>query len=188
MESLRGFDFVKLRFDADGVLQNGPALQELKSAGATDIVFIAHGFRNDENDATGLYDSFLTTFRDQLNNSAFSTVASRKLFVAGIYWPSKPFQENFPGGPVQTVDPEVAQREAVRAKLENLKATVARADQERKLDQAIALLDQVSGSKAAQDEFVSLALSLWDHSDLDSTVAADRDDRFTARRLLTQHL
>jgi len=174
MESLRGFDFVKLRFDADGVLQNGPALQELKSAGATDIVFIAHGFRNDENDATGLYDSFLTTFRDQLNNPAFSTVASRKLFVAGIYWPSKPFQETFPGGPVQTVDPEVAQREAVRAKLENLKATVARADQERKLDQAIALLDQVSGSKAAQDQFVSLALSLWDHSDLDSTEGTDR--------------
>jgi hypothetical protein len=174
MESLHGFNLIKLRFDADGVLQDGSALQVLKSAGATDIVFIAHGFRNDENDATGLYDRFLTTFRDQLNNPAFSSVASRKLFVAGIYWPSKPFQETFPSGSVQAVDPEASQKELVRAKLENLKATVARAEQKPKLDKAIALLDQVSGSKAAQDQFVSLALSLWDHSDPDPTEGTDR--------------
>jgi len=174
MESRRGFNFTKLHFDADGILQDGPALQELNSAGATDIVFIAHGFRNDEHDATGLYDRFLTTFRDQLNNPAFSSVAGRNLFVAGIYWPSKPFQEAFPSGSVQAVDPDVAQKELVRARLENLKATVARADQKPKLDQAIALLDQVSGSKAAQDKFVSLALSLWDHSDPDPTEGTDR--------------
>ena len=174
MESLHGFSFLKLHFDADGVLQDAPAFQELKSSGATDIVFIAHGFRNDENDATGLYDRFLTTFRDQLNSTAFAGVASRKLVVAGIYWPSKPFQETFAGGSVQALDSETAQKEAVKAKLENLKATVARADQKPKLDKAIALLDQVSGSKAAQDQFVSLALSLWDNSDPDPTEGADR--------------
>jgi hypothetical protein len=174
MESLHGFDFIRLHFDADGVLQDAPALQELKSSGATDIIFIAHGFRNDENDATGLYDRFLTTFRDQLNSPAFSSVASRKLVVTGIFWPSKPFQENFTDGSVQAVDSETAQKEAVRAKLEDLKATVARADQKPKLDKAIALLDQVSGSKAAQDQFVSLALSLWDNSDADPTEGADR--------------
>ena len=54
MESAHGFDFIKLQFDADGVLQNAPALQEVKSSGATDVILIAHGFRNDENDATGL--------------------------------------------------------------------------------------------------------------------------------------
>jgi hypothetical protein len=174
METLHGFNFLKLHFDADGVLQDAPAFQELKSSGATDIIFIAHGFRNDEDDATGLYDRFLTTFRDQLNNAAFSGVASRKLVVAGVYWPSKPFQETFAGGSVQAVDPEIAQKEAVRAKLENLKATVANADQKPKLDKAIALLDQVSGSKAAQDQFVSLALSLWDNSDSDPTEGGDR--------------
>jgi hypothetical protein len=174
MESLHGFDFIRLHFDADGVLQDAPALQELKSSGATDIIFIAHGFRNDENDATGLYDRFLTTFRDQLNSPAFSGVASRKLVVAGIYWPSKQFQETFTDGSVQAVDSETAQKEAVRAKLEDLKATVACADQRPKLDKAIALLDQVSGSKAAQDQFVSLALSLWDDSEADPTEGADR--------------
>lgn len=174
MESLHGFDFTRLTFDADGVLQNPPGLQELKNGGATDIIFIAHGFRNDENDATGLYDRFLTTFRDQLNSGAFSNVANRKLAVAGVYWPSKPFQETFAGGAAQAIDPEAAQQESVKAKLENLKATVARADQRPKLDKAIALLDQVKGSKAAQDQFVSLALSLWDNSDADPTEGADR--------------
>jgi hypothetical protein len=78
---------------------------------------------------------------------------------------------------VQAVDPEIAQKEAVRAKLENLRATVANADQKPKLDKAIALLDQVSGSKAAQDQFVSLALSLWDNSDPDPTEGGDRIQR-----------
>src|SRR5512141_2069557 len=101
MESLHGFNFLKLHFDADGVLQDAPALQELKSSGATDIVFIAHGFRNDENDATGFYERVRTTCRAQLTRTVFSGVASRKLAVAGIYWPSKPFQETFTGGSVQ---------------------------------------------------------------------------------------
>jgi hypothetical protein len=174
MESLHGFNFIKLHFDADGVLQDVPAFQELKGSQATDIIFIAHGFRNDENDATGLYDRFLTTFRDQLNSAAFSGVASRKLVVAGVYWPSKPFQETFTEGTVQALDFETAQKEAVKAKLEDLKATVARADQKPKLDEAIALLDQVSGSKSAQDQFVNLALSLWDNSDPDPTEGQDR--------------
>lgn len=174
MESMRGFDFTRLQFDADGVLQNAPALQELKSSGATDIVFIAHGFRNDENDATGLYDRFLTTFRDQLSNPAFSSVASRKLVIAGVYWPSKPYQETVPGGSAQALDENAAQKEAVRMKLEDLKATVARADQKPKIEKAIGLLDQVDGSKDAQDQFVKLALSLWDNSEADPTEGTDR--------------
>ncbi len=173
MESRHGFDFIKLQFDADGVLQNAPALQELKSSGATNIIFIAHGFRNDEDDATGLYDRFLTTFREHLNNPAFSSVAKRKLAVGGVYWPSKPFQETYSGS-VQAVDAETAEKEAVRARLEDLKATVARGDQKPKIDKAIALLDQVSTSRDAQDEFVKLALSLWDNSEPDPTEGGDR--------------
>ena len=175
MESLAGFNFVRLHFDADGVLLDAPSFQELKTAGATDAVFIAHGFRNDENDATGLYDRFLTTFRSHLNGGAFPGVASRKLVVAGVYWPSKPFKESFTSaGSVQAVDSETAEKEAVKAQLEDLKATVARAAQKPKLDNAIALLDQVSGSRDAQDRFVDQVLSLLDGSDPDPTEGADR--------------
>jgi hypothetical protein len=175
MESLGGFNFVRLHFDADGVLLDAPSFQELKTAGATDVVFIAHGFRNDENDATGLYERFLTTFRGHLNGGAFPGVASRKLAVAGAYWPSKPFKETFTsGGSVQAVDSETAEKEAVKAQLEDLKATVARAAQKPKLDNAIALLDQVSGSRAAQDQFVNQVLSLLDGIEPDPTEGADR--------------
>ena len=174
MESRHGFDFVKLQFDADGVLQNPPAFQELKARGATDVILIAHGFRNDENDATGMYDRFLTTFRDHLNSGAFAGVATRKLAVGGVYWPSKPFQESFAGGSVQAADPELAEKEAVKAKLMDLRATIASADQKTKLDKAIALLDQVRDSRAAQDQFVGQVLSLLDNSDLDPTEGADR--------------
>jgi len=173
MESRHGFDFVKLQFDADGALQNAPSFEELKNAGATDVILIAHGFRNDENDATGLYDRFLTTFRDHLSSGAFPNVAGRKFAVGGVYWPSKPFQESF-SGTVQGVDSELAQKEAVKAKLMDLKATVAHSDQKSKIDKAMALLDQVRDNRAAQDLFVSQVLSLLDSHDHDPTEGVDR--------------
>ena len=116
----------------------------------------------------------MATFREHLSGASFPGLASRKYVVAGVYWPSKPFSETAPGGSVQGVDTEIAQKEAVRTKLNDLKATVARPDQKPKLDAAIALLDQVSTSKAAQDQFVSLTLSLWDHSEADPTEGTDR--------------
>jgi hypothetical protein len=174
MESRHGFDFVKLQFDADGALQNAPSFQELKSSPATDVILIAHGFRNDENDATGLYDRFLTTLRDHLTSGAFPGVASRKIAVGGVYWPSKQFQESFASGSVQAVGSEIAEKEAIKAKLNDLKATVAHGDQKSKIDKAIALLDQVNNSKTAQNQFVSHILSLLDTHDPDPTEGADR--------------
>jgi hypothetical protein len=188
MESLHGFDFLRLHFDADGVLQDAAAFQELKSAGATDIILIAHGFRNDENDATSLYDRFFTTFRDHMNSGAFPGVASRKIVVGGIYWPSKPYQETFPSaGATESVDPDLAQKEAIKATLEDLKATVARPEQKPKLDAAIALLDQVKDSTAAQDQFANQVLSLLDGSEPDPTEGADRV-RATAGSVLLDKL
>ena len=174
MESLSGFDFARLHFANDGILQDAPSLQELKTAGATDVILIAHGFRNDENDATGLYTRFLSTFRDHLNSGAFPGVVSRKLVVGGIYWPSKPFQETFgSAGSVQSIDPQAAEKEAALAQLEDLKANAATPDQRANLDKAIALLDQVSDSADAQNQFVSLVLSLLDGAAPDPTEGAD---------------
>src|SRR3954449_10484259 len=98
MESVHGFDFFHLKFDGDGNLQTPQALAELKqradAAGATDAILIAHGFRNDENDATGLYTEVLGTFRANLSRPEFQpSLGARKFVVAGIYWPSKSFPE-----------------------------------------------------------------------------------------------
>ena len=100
MESVHGFDFFRLHFDADGNLKSEQAFADLKrhaeTAGTTDAILLAHGFRNDENDATGLYRGFLDTLRRNLSRPELQPrLAGRRFVVAGIYWPSKAFREAF---------------------------------------------------------------------------------------------
>jgi hypothetical protein len=179
MESVHGFDFFRLKFDADGKLQETRTFEELKgradAAGATDAILIAHGFRNDEDDATGLYTEFLGTFRENLNRPEFQpALGARKFVVAGIYWPSKSFPEAFKSaeGSVQGLDEGIAGKEAVRAQLEELKSD-ASPEQRGRIDSAIRLLDQVEGSTQAQDQFVGHVLSLLDGSPPDPTEGLD---------------
>ena len=86
MAVLEGFDFFPLHCDDNGALAQPAELQMLTAAivqrPATDVVFIAHGFRNDENDATGLYSEFLRTFRAHLDRAEFAGVKART-FVVG---------------------------------------------------------------------------------------------------------
>jgi hypothetical protein len=176
MESVQGFDFFRLQFDADGNPQTPQVLAELEqraaAAGATDAILIAHGFRNDENDATGLYTRFLETLRQNLGRPEFqASLGARKYVVAGIYWPSKAFKEAFGGdeGSVQGLDDELAQKQAVRAQLEDLKADATTPEQRAKIDQAVQLLDQVEGSTEAQDKLVDNVLSLLAGAEKDPT-------------------
>ncbi|HKH49852.1 MAG TPA: hypothetical protein VKM72_34800 [Thermoanaerobaculia bacterium] len=182
MESVHGFDFFRLKFDASGKLQEAQTFEELKqranAAGATDAVLIAHGFRNDENDATGLYTRFLETFRQNLSRPELQpSLGSRKFIVAGIYWPSKAFKEASGGdeGSVQGLDDgETVQKELVREQLEELQADEDLSPEQREsLDRAIQLLDEVKGSDEAQDELVDNVLSVLDGADIDATEGLD---------------
>ena len=172
MAVLEGFDFFPLHCDDNGALAQPAELQMLTAAivqrPATDVVFIAHGFRNDENDATGLYSEFLRTFRAHLDRAEFAGVKARTFVVAGVYWPSKTFRESFDEGAVQGLDDAEAEKREVRRRLQQMKATATPAERT-KIDKAIGLLDRVEGDTMVQDEFVSLVLSLLDGVNLDPT-------------------
>jgi hypothetical protein len=176
METIHGFDFFRLSFDPKGKLQDAQALEELKqradAAGATDAILLAHGFRNDENDATGLYTRFLETFRQNLGHPDLQPkLGSRNFIVAGIYWPSKTFKEAFGGdeGSVQGIgDNQELQKALVREQIEELQADEELSPEQREhLDRAIQLLDEVEGSDEAQNELVDNVLSLLDGADVD---------------------
>jgi len=174
MESVHGFDFFRLHFDANGNLQKQSELDDLKQRAtavpASDAVFLAHGFRNDESDAMGLYTEFLENVRAHLNGGAFPDLANNRFVTTGVFWPSKSFKESFGAeGETQSVDPDEAAKEDARAKLLDLKITVATDTQKPKLDRAIQLLDHVEDSDPAQDEFVSCVLSLLDGANLGAT-------------------
>ena len=78
MRMTEGFAFFPLNFDEDGELENPAELDAMigRANGApkaTDAIVLAHGFRNDANDATVLYGGFLKTFAANLDfNIAFN--------------------------------------------------------------------------------------------------------------------
>jgi hypothetical protein len=173
MPIVEGFDFFPLRFDDHGALQSQQEFDALtaRANSATDVVFIAHGFRNDEHDATNLYTHFLGTFRANLSRPEFSMLANRQFVFGGVYWPSKPFRETYEEGKsgtrgLQDTSPTLAD---AKAQLEELKADDASPAQRRNLDKAIALLPALEKNPQAQDEFVELVLSLVDTSSEDAT-------------------
>jgi len=175
MQSIHGFDFFSLNFDGDGKLISGEFEDcKRRAATATDAIFLAHGFRNDLNDATKLYTKFLDTFRAHLSRPEFSELSKRNFVVAGVFWPSKPLPETFHSdeGSAQATDDDAPQMAAVTKKLENLKdVSPAKAAA---LDQAAALLPSVKDDPAKQDKFASLVLSTLDGSQVDPTEGLDR--------------
>jgi hypothetical protein len=140
-------------------------------------VFLAHGFRNDENDATGLYTRFLETFRQNLERPELqSSLGSRTFVMAGVYWPSKAFKEAFGGNleSVQGLDSDELQKALVREQLEELQASEELSPEQREsLDCAIQLLDEVQESEEAQDELADRILSVLDGADLDPEEGLD---------------
>jgi len=174
MQIIEHFDFFPLTFDERGKLQSSQEFDALiehaNSAPATDAIFLAHGFRNDVADATGVYTGFLKTFRAQLSRPEFQAVAKRRFVVAGVYWPSKPFRETYDegtGGTRGLQSPAQAIADA-KIELEDLKHDAPPA-QRAKLEKAVTLLPKLEGNAKAQDEFVALVLSLLDHAPLDKT-------------------
>ena len=174
MQTIEGFDFFPLVFDKDGKLQSDDEFDALVeragAAPATDVIFIAHGFRNDVGEATTLYTNFLKNFRAHFARPQFQDVAARRFVVAGVYWPSKAFRETFDDAAEGTrglQNPTLAMADA-KQQLEELKIEATPA-QRRALDKAAALLRTLEGNPEAQDRFVALVLSVLSRSRLDET-------------------
>jgi hypothetical protein len=177
MDTLAGFDFIALDHDTDGH-PTSKALDQLiahvGSAGTTDVMLLAHGFRNDEGEARRLYEDFLNNFRAHLARPELAArMAPRKFAAGGIFWPSKKFSEGpaeeDAGGNVQGVGhASASDLAATRAELEQLRDEQVRPDQRATVDQAIELLDSLD-DEGTQDTFVSLLLSLVDDAEPDPT-------------------
>ena len=83
-------------------LQLDRLITECKSAGATDLIFLAHGFRCAASDATSLYTNLLATLLPNL-----AAMTDRTFAIAGVYWPSQEFRETY-GRDIPRLDQFVA--------------------------------------------------------------------------------
>ncbi|QJR36721.1 hypothetical protein [Gemmatimonas groenlandica] len=194
METLGGFPFLALEYDQNGVLRSSTLdtlHAHLQSAGTTDLLMIAHGFRNNAVEARRLYEQFLQNFSAHITRSELApALASRRFAAAGIFWPSKAFSEGSAkdddDGEAQALEErEAAALDDARIELMELRDDVAD-NQRSAVDRALALLDHLEDSTAKQDQFVSLLLSLADGADADPTegfeqVAAQRGSELFAK-------
>ena len=172
MQIIHGFDFYSLNFNRDGALENQGQFSELrdKAALATDIVFLAHGFRNNEQDATKWYTEFLKNFAAHVDSPEFTPrLGSRKWAIVGVYWPSKavpegPSKED--GSAQSLAGDQEAQRTYIEAQLKELQGDV-RDDARQSIDDAIALLDNIEHDTDKQNQFVDKLLSSINSTTLD---------------------
>ena len=89
--TLAGFPFWVLRFDENGKPQdNGVAtlLQEVPSAGLTDLLIFSHGWNNDEATAMNLYTRFFGEIRKLIDDATVPKRPNVAIGVAGVIWPS----------------------------------------------------------------------------------------------------
>ncbi len=168
MQQLKNFDYIALEFDRDGkAVDPAQALAleaHVKSAGVTDVLFLAHGFRNDANDATRLYTDFLENFGTSVGLAGVKpALAGRRFAVAGVFWPSKSFSEGTSSsdeGAVRSAGDD-EEREAARAQLQSLLDEFSDPVRRKAIEEALALFDSVTpGDPDAQDAFVEKVLSV----------------------------
>jgi hypothetical protein len=190
MRTIEGFDFFPLTFDEDGALTSRPerdALLAHAENGDTDAIFLAHGFRNDEADASGLYGRFLQTLRANLVRAEFQRLTSRRFVVAGVYWPSKPFREMYgpADGATRSLQDPRETIAALEAELDDLREGATRV-QKAKLTKAKALLPALAKDPKQQDRFVALVLSVVDGSDGDATEGVPQIRAYRGSELLAR--
>jgi hypothetical protein len=82
-----------LEFDERGTIDAGTATRLtalLDQPGIEDLVVMAHGWKNDKNDATKLYG---TLWANACTN--FAAGKAERIIVAGVLWPAKAYQTDF---------------------------------------------------------------------------------------------
>jgi hypothetical protein len=175
METVHGFDFFPLEFDRDGALAGQAAWDELRrhvsASGTTDVVALAHGFRNDANDARRLYEEFLQNLRANLERPEFAAlrdrVASRRPGCSGPRRRSANRSATRTGG-VQSAGAD-ADLALVMGELAELSRD-AESDEERAaMAEALGLLPRLEDDPDNQDRFVELVLSTVHEGEPDPT-------------------
>lgn len=97
MEQLAGFPFTAIDTDKQGTPPTDSAVadvvSDLQQSDITDLIIMAHGFRNSEAEARSLYENFLASFRVHLESGRFPQLKDRRFGMVGVFWPSKKFSE-----------------------------------------------------------------------------------------------
>lgn len=179
MSTIAGIPYVEAQFD-----KNGAAINQVSiPAGTKDLIFIAHGWRNDANDAKALYTQFFTNFAkpEVVKPERF---AGRSRTVIGVFWPSKNFDALVAaqggGGAHNTAgvgdsESDAESRKKLIDQLEALKApgVFDEPAQQQALSAAQALVPDLDNKATARAAFMQHLRSLMDPAAADAEDASD---------------
>jgi hypothetical protein len=157
------------------------------AAGLTDLLVVSHGWNNDMDDATKLYEELFKQFRAVLNAGSVPGVVGRKFAVMGIFWPSKKFaDEDVIAGGAASLGPAAAAggkpalpAAALEKQLDKLKDVFDHPEANQLIDAAKALVSSLENSPAAQAQFVDLIRQLPNQK---GGTKEDASDEFFTRK------
>ncbi|CAN5723318.1 alpha/beta hydrolase [soil metagenome] len=169
MPTIAGIPYIEAEFDKTGALKDNVTVPH----DTTDLIVMSHGWNNDSTAARALYQAFFANLA-----AAKPDLPGRKLAIVGVIWPSKKFDQLIgvagnpggAGGSAGIGGDDAASRQEIEAKLEQMKELFTAPDQQKKLDEAKALVGDLNDKASARREFSEKIRSLLDPS------AAHRED------------
>jgi hypothetical protein len=184
MNNIKGIPYAEVIFDKDGQRQDAPVIPD----GTTDLIVVSHGWNNTAAAAEDLYTKLFSNFADV--TAGDQAIASRKIAIIGVIWPSKKFDDlmtqlegsgKAPGGAKSLSAADQSQAQAAMLEAINRAAPIFDDpdDSERiaKLQENVPTLEDDSDS---QDEFVRILRELIDPADehADQRSPEDNSDIF----------
>ena len=167
MHQLSGFPYARLAFDGEGALRKpydgSDLLKYLRTSADTDLIVIAHGWRNDEQDAQQLFQAFLKSASEGMKHLGLSKLV-RQTPVAGVCWPSMALPEHTAAsdGAASMGGGEADQQ--LGAALQALAKNVS-AEQRETIVALTGLLELIESDSGARRDFVSGLLSILTEDD-----------------------
>lgn len=164
-DALSGYPYRELAFDRTGRPVDAdqvPAIRRLADPPepVTDLVVLAHGWNNDEAEATDLYRRLAASLAVVQASDAWtgSPLAERRLGLIGVFWPSKKFADEdlIPGGAAGLGDGD----EALRSRIDELRDAFDVPGAESLLTAAAALSTELDDAPQRLAEFVALTRRL----------------------------
>ncbi len=158
-DNLSGFRYRELLIDRSGDLVDPgqvDGIRAMLAGGATDLVVLSHGWNNDEREAFDLYANLAAVLKKGIDRRP-SAWQHRRVCLLGVFWPSKKFADSdlIPGGAAALDSPEDALREALLARLTDLKGVFDADDADERLIAAAAVVPTLEGSPAALAAFIA---------------------------------
>jgi predicted alpha/beta hydrolase family esterase len=159
--ALTGFSFQVLAFDRAGTSVDRAQVDAVRALGTsgladrvTDLVVVAHGWNNDDDEALTLYTNLAASMAAVLttNEAIGSALSGRRLGLVGVLWPSKRFAdaELIPGGAAVLG----GQAEQLTARIDELRGAFDAPDADARLDAAAALIPELEDSPTALEAFI----------------------------------